>query len=179
MQPTRTTPTPTLPPPHLIIFPPMPAPSRSRRLTALLLGLLFSMVVAEPLRAHDCAMHMGTVRSTATPVEHTEPGSHGEQQHGENGHGHQHHAASATTANSHTAAGHSSGNHSESQDSHACDCVGTCSTVAAVRLAVLPTVPTAVVDQAEPELPAILSVTPAPRTARLLPFPNGPPLPAL
>jgi len=144
-----------------------------------MLGFLLALVVGEPLRAHDCAMHLGAVRSASvTGGQHVSGG-------------HEHHAgAGLTQASAADIGAEASGfaataadeshpdNHADSQEQHNCDCLGTCCTVAAVRLASLPDAPVAVAALAEPELPAILGVAPAPRTDRLLPFPNGPPTPA-
>lgn len=122
---------------------------RSRRWPAALFGLLLSLVVSEPLRPHACAMH--------DPAAVLATGDQGTAlAHGEHGHGADREAPAP----------------------HACSCLGTCCTVAPVRLATLPVVPEAVVTALQPDLPAILGSAPAARAERLLPFPNGPPTPA-
>ncbi|HEX5829913.1 MAG TPA: hypothetical protein VFY16_02955 [Gemmatimonadaceae bacterium] len=121
----------------------------SRRWPAALFALLLTLVVSEPLRPHACAMHDPAASVLVGGGQGTAgtPGAHG-------------HGADR-----------------ETPASHACSCVGTCCTVAAVRLATLPVVPTAVVAALEPGFPVILGPAPAARAERLLPYPNGPPTP--
>src|SRR5690606_39587456 len=69
----------------LVSFIPMLALRRSRRYTAVMLSFLLALVVGEPLRAHDCAMHLGAVRSASvTGGQHVSGG-------------HEHHAGAGLT----------------------------------------------------------------------------------
>jgi len=137
--------------------------SRSRRWAARLLLPLFLLLAAEPLRALECSAHLG-MAGAATQAE----DSHGEYQ-----------AAGHDAHGEHDAPeGHQGQENHRGHDAHSCDCVGDCTTVAAVRIAALPVVPTTIVAYAEPALPVKLGVAPAVRPDRLLPFANGPPTPA-
>src|SRR5688572_2464370 len=107
----------------------------SARVHAMLLAFLLAIVVGEPLRQHECAMHLGAV-ATSSP----DGGKDGSGAH-EHGAPAMHDPASARSG--------SADGESPEQDAHSCDCLGTCSVVAGVRLASVTELPAAVVTLAE------------------------------
>lgn len=159
--------------------------SRSRRWAARLLLPLSLLIAAEPLRALDCASHMAVAATIDVTASHMGPAAaansaatHVEEAAALRTHSHH----QAPTAGAPDAAGHSdpvvhTGENAQ-QHAHQCDCIGSCSTVAALRIEAFSVVPATVIGHRAPTLPVELDAAPAVRPERLLPFANGPPTPA-
>ncbi|HEY0970761.1 MAG TPA: hypothetical protein VGE02_07285 [Gemmatimonadales bacterium] len=126
----------------------------SQRLAVWLMAALLALVVGEPLRVHECPMHL---RSVAAPA-----AGHVDD-HAADGH--------ATTGR---ADDHDSGQ-GEHDDDHGCDCLGTCCTVAPVDAPQVVAVRTSVSLVAPPSVVARVPLVAAPAGEHVLPFAIGPP----
>jgi hypothetical protein len=128
--------------------------SPSQRLAAWLLAALLALVVGEPLRVHECPVHLRSVTEAAATDDAATPAS-----------GHHAHDEAAD------------GEEPPSSDhgGHACDCLGDCSTVAPVAAPRAVAVRTVTTLVAVPVLDAGAPLAALPAGEHVLPFAIGPP----
>ncbi|HEX3160640.1 MAG TPA: hypothetical protein VHQ45_19125 [Gemmatimonadaceae bacterium] len=147
--------------------------TRMRRWSALLMGVLLTLVVGEPLRLHACAAHDPALAVLA---------GMGGAQGG-------HHGAMATHAGTRQATAHQSAARHATGAAVAeaaapsaddatpprCACLGTCCTAAPLGAVAMPRVALVAVVEQETRPLVLVATAPRARAHHVLPFANGPP----
>jgi hypothetical protein len=126
------------------------------RWAAALLNLFFLLAWGEPVTLHPCPMHDGAVAAAA---------AHGGDRAG--------HAPVAAHGGAHALP--ADGTPAPGGESHACQCLGTCSVAGAVALPGAVAVAWQGTTRHAAEPPAEAPAAPHAASPRLLPFANGPP----